>query len=50
MIGALTAKAAHVPFRNSQLTFLLQDSLGKDNKALMFAQVSPSEDDVGESL
>ena len=39
VIAALTAKQAHVPFRNSTLTWLLSDSLGKDNKALMFAQV-----------
>jgi kinesin family protein C2/C3 len=38
VIGALTSKAAHVPFRNSTLTFLLKDSLGKDNKALMLVQ------------
>ncbi len=45
VIGALTHKASHVPFRNSKLTHLLADSLGKDNKALMIVQVSP----VGES-
>ena len=39
VIGALTNKSGHVPFRNSTLTFLLKDSLGKDNKALMLVQV-----------
>jgi len=39
VIGALTHKSGHVPFRNSTLTFLLKDSLGKDNKALMLVQV-----------
>ena len=50
VIGALTKKSAHIPFRNSTLTYLLKDSLGKDNKALMLVQVSPCEKDVQETL
>ncbi|GBG30645.1 Kinesin, putative [Hondaea fermentalgiana] len=49
VISALESKAAHVPFRNSKLTTLLQDSLGKDNKALMILQVSPTTFNVQES-
>lgn len=49
VIGALTHKKTHVPFRNSKLTYLLQDSLGKDNKALMVVQVSPVESSRSES-
>jgi len=49
VIAALESKAAHVPFRNSKLTTLLQDSLGKDNKALMILQVSPTTYNVQES-
>ena len=41
VMGALAAKRDHVPFRNSKLTHLLQPSLGRDNKALMIAQVNP---------
>jgi len=50
VIGALTHKASHVPFRNSKLTHLLADSLGKDNKALMIVQVSPVGDSKSETM
>lgn len=44
------AKQSHVPFRDSKLTFLLQDSLGKDNKTLMIVQVNPMLSCRGESV
>eukprot|EP01029_Cantina_marsupialis_P026866 TRINITY_DN73399_c0_g2_i1.p1 TRINITY_DN73399_c0_g2~~TRINITY_DN73399_c0_g2_i1.p1 ORF type:complete len:1024 (-),score=349.87 TRINITY_DN73399_c0_g2_i1:25-3096(-) len=50
VISSLTAKNNHVPFRNSKLTYLLQDSLGKDNKALMIVQVSPVEPSAQETV
>lgn len=42
VIHARLAKAAHVPFRNSTLTYLLQDSLSGDAKVLMLVCVSPA--------
>ncbi|KAK3015276.1 hypothetical protein RJ639_005696 [Escallonia herrerae] len=51
VIAALATKSPHVPFRNSKLTHLLQDSLGSgDSKALMFVQISPHENDLSETL
>ena len=37
-----SGKARHIPYRNSKLTFLLQDSLGGNSKTFLVANVSPS--------
>uniref|UniRef100_A0A8D2KSF2 Kinesin motor domain-containing protein n=1 Tax=Varanus komodoensis TaxID=61221 RepID=A0A8D2KSF2_VARKO len=39
VIQALRARQAHVPFRNSKLTYLLQDSLGRGSRTVMLVQV-----------
>jgi kinesin family protein C1 len=50
VIAALGARESHVPYRNSKLTFLLQNSLSGAGKALMLCNVSPSVEDAPESL
>ena len=52
VIAALTDQKPrqHIPYRDSKLTRLLEDSLGGNCKTTMMAMVSPSSDAFGESL
>ncbi len=45
-----TGKTVHIPYRNSKLTRLLQDSLGGNSYTLMVACVSPADSNVEETL
>ncbi|XP_018590623.2 kinesin-like protein KIF25 [Scleropages formosus] len=50
VLGALAEQRPHVPFRNSKLTHLLQDSIGGDAKLLVMLCVSPSQRFLTETL
>uniref|UniRef100_A0A8C0XIG3 Kinesin motor domain-containing protein n=1 Tax=Castor canadensis TaxID=51338 RepID=A0A8C0XIG3_CASCN len=49
-LGDKSKKATHVPYRDSKLTRLLQDSLGGNSQTIMIACVSPSDRDFMETL
>ncbi|XAR59615.1 Plus-end-directed kinesin ATPase [Bertholletia excelsa] len=42
LVSISNGKSLHVPYRDSKLTFLLQDSLGGNSKTIIIANVSPS--------
>ncbi|XP_078009955.1 kinesin-like protein KIFC2 isoform X2 [Phascolarctos cinereus] len=50
VMAALRARQPHVPFRDSQLTRLLQPALGPGATAVMLVQISPRPEDVGETV
>lgn len=50
VIFALAQKNAHVPYRNSKLTQVLQSSLGGQAKTLMFVQLNPDAQSFSETL
>ncbi|KAJ1292095.1 hypothetical protein BS78_02G366100 [Paspalum vaginatum] len=42
LVDVANGRSRHVPYRDSRLTFLLQDSLGGNSKTTIVANVSPS--------
>ncbi|KAL5109908.1 Kinesin-like protein KIF3A [Taenia crassiceps] len=51
VISALAdGKSTHVPYRNSKLTRLLQDSLGGNSKTVMIANIGPTDYNYDESV
>ncbi|XP_050370920.1 kinesin-like protein KIN-14F [Argentina anserina] len=50
VIAALAQKSAHVPYRNSKLTQVLQDSLGGQAKTMMFVHINPELNALGETI
>lgn len=49
-LGDLSKRGTHVPYRDSKLTRLLQDSLGGNATTLMIACASPVEFNISETL
>lgn len=49
VFSALATGQKHIPYRNSKLTHVLQDSLGGDSKTCMFINVSPAESNISET-
>ncbi|XP_069570579.1 kinesin-like protein KIF21A isoform X2 [Brachyistius frenatus] len=49
-LGDRCKRASHVPYRDSKLTRLLQDSLGGNSQTVMIACISPSDRDFMETL
>ena len=50
VLEALDSKAKHVPYRNSTLTYLLQNSLGAQSRTLMIVTVCPTDLSQDETL
>ena len=46
----VSGKSAHIPYRNSKLTRLLQDSLGGNTKTAMIAAISPADYNYDETI
>eukprot|EP00189_Rhodosorus_marinus_P000776 CAMPEP_0113957550 /NCGR_PEP_ID=MMETSP0011_2-20120614/2843_1 /TAXON_ID=101924 /ORGANISM="Rhodosorus marinus" /LENGTH=1377 /DNA_ID=CAMNT_0000968147 /DNA_START=273 /DNA_END=4406 /DNA_ORIENTATION=- /assembly_acc=CAM_ASM_000156 len=45
----ILSRQPHIPFRNSKLTYLLQESIGGNSKTVMFVNVAPEESEQSET-
>ena len=50
VLNTLASKQSHVPYRDSKLTYLLQDSLGGNSKTLMLVAVGPAKENSSETV
>ncbi|KAL7456930.1 hypothetical protein ACHAWC_008415 [Mediolabrus comicus] len=48
--GKTSGQHSHIPYRDSKLTRLLQDSLGGNSRTVMIACISPAQSNVEESI
>ena len=46
----MDGKSTHIPYRNSKLTRLLQDSLGGNSKTVMIANIGPASYNIDETI
>lgn len=50
VMEALDRKASHVPYRDSKLTYLLQDSIGGNSRTMMVVNINPADASFDESI
>ncbi|MFH4978981.1 hypothetical protein AB6A40_005690 [Gnathostoma spinigerum] len=50
VVSALRNRQCHIPFRNCQLTRLLEDCLNGESKTMMIVQISPDSENSTESI
>ncbi|XP_050363080.1 kinesin-like protein KIN-12D [Argentina anserina] len=50
LVDVAHGKIKHIPYRDSRLTFLLQDSLGGNSKTMIISNVSPSVGSAAETM
>lgn len=50
LVDVANGKPRHIPYRDSRLSFLLQDSLGGNSKTIIIANISPSISSSAETL
>jgi kinesin family protein C2/C3 len=50
VMEALDRKSSHIPYRDSKLTYLLQDSLGGNSRTMMVVTVCPNSSSIDETI
>jgi kinesin family protein C1 len=50
VITSIAKKLEHIPYRNSKLTHILQNSLSGDSKTLMMVMISPLVEDFNQTV
>lgn len=50
VMEALDRKASHIPYRDSKLTYLLQDALGGNSRTMMIVTICPMDNSYDESV